>query len=305
MTTTTRNPLRVLLTGSSGQVGTEFRRRAAHLKVLSPPRTEFDLSQPETLGPWLRAQRPQLILNAGAYTAVDRAEDEEALAFRVNAEAVQALASFAHEADVPLLHLSTDYVFDGTRSSPYTETDAPCPASAYGRSKSAGESAARSAPRHAILRLSWVFAAHGSNFVRTMLRLAREREQLHVVDDQFGGPTWAGHVAEALHVWIDAFINGRSPPSGTWHFGGTPHCSWYAFACEVLAQAHRRGLIAAIPHVQPIPTHEYPTRAKRPANSRLDGSFTQQALGLPTADWREGLARVLDEIATAEGRAAG
>lgn len=302
---TTRSPLRVLLTGSSGQVGTEFRRRAAHLDLLSPARSQFDLARPETLGPWLRRQRPHLIVNAGAYTAVDRAEDEEALAMRVNAEAVQALASFADEADVPLLHLSTDYVFDGTKSTPYLETDAPHPVSAYGRSKAAGESAARSARRHAILRLSWVFAAHGSNFVRTMLRLASERDRLRVVDDQLGGPTWAGHVAEALHRWIDAFAAGRSPPSGTWHAGGTPHCSWYAFACEVLAQAHRRGLIAAMPEVEPISTEEYPTRARRPANSRLDGSFTQQALGLAPADWREGLAQVLDEIAQARNRGAG
>lgn len=302
---TKRHPLRILLTGASGQVGTEFRRRAGHLLVLAPPRAEFDLARPDSLGSWLRAQRPQLIVNAGAYTAVDRAEDEPDLAFRVNGQAVQALASFADEADIPLLQLSTDYVFDGAKNSPYLESDAACPTSAYGRSKAAGEAAARAARRHAILRLSWVFAAHGSNFVRTMLRLARERPQLRVVDDQIGGPTWAGHAAEALLVWIDAFVAGRSPPSGTWHLGGTPHTSWYAFACEVLSQAHQRGLIGAMPEVAAIATHEYPTRAKRPANSRLDGSFTRQTLGLPPADWREGLARVLDEIKQAQSGAAG
>ncbi len=301
-TTTTQNPspLKVLLTGASGQVGTEFRRRAGHLDVLAPTRADFDLARPESLATWLGTHRPQLIVNAGAYTAVDRAEDEEALAFRVNAEAVAALASYANEADVPLLHLSTDYVFEGTAASPYRERDLPHPSSAYGRSKAAGESAARGARRHAIVRLSWVFASHGSNFVRTMLRLARDGRPLRVVGDQVGGPTWAGHAAEALLTWIEAFDAGRPPPSGTWHFGGTPHTSWHGFACEVFEQAHRCGLIASVPQVQAISTHEYPTRAKRPANSRLDDAYTRQTLGfLPSADWHEGLARVLAEIAQA------
>ena len=300
-----KRPLRVLLTGASGQVGTEFRRRAGHFGILAPTRAEFDLARPESLGSWLRSNRPQLIVNAGANTAVDRAEDDEALALRVNAEAVQLLASFANEADIPLLQLSTDYVFDGTKTSPYLESDLPHPASAYGRSKAAGELAARAARRHAILRLSWIFAAHGSNFVRTMLRLARERPLLRVVDDQFGGPTWAGHVADALLGWIDAFAAGREPASGTWHLGGTPHTSWHVFAREVLGQAHRRGLIASVPTLEAIATHEYPARARRPANSRLDDTRTRDVLGLRPADWHEGLARTLDEIAHAERAAAG
>ena len=299
---TNRHPLRVLLTGATGQVGTEFRRRAAHLVVLPPTRAEFDLARPDSLASWLRHERPDLIVNAGAYTAVDRAEDEEALAYRINAEAVEVLATFANEADIPLLQLSTDYVFDGTKIAPYVETDAVGPASAYGRSKAAGESAARSARRHAILRLSWVFASHGSNFVRTMLRLARERPQLRVVDDQFGGPTWAGHAAQVLHAWIDSFAAGREPASGTWHFSGVPHTSWHAFASEVLAQAHRRGMIDALPRVEAIPTHAFPTRARRPANSRLDGALTCHMLGLNPVDWHEGLACVLDEIAQAENQ---
>lgn len=296
----------MLLTGASGQVGTEFRRRAGHLQLLAPPRSEFDLARPETLTPWLEAHRPRLIVNAGAYTAVDRAEEEEALAFRVNAASVGVLASYAGEANIPLLHLSTDYVFDGTGAAPYRETDVPHPASAYGRSKGAGESAARLARRHAIFRLSWVFASHGSNFVRTMLRLAREGRPLRVVDDQVGGPTWAGHAAEALLAWIGAYDADRVPPSGTWHVGGTPHTSWHAFAREVFEQAHRLGLIASVPQVQAIPTHEFPTRAKRPANSRLDDAYTRRKLRfLPPADWREGLAKVLAEIAHAEAAAAG
>ena len=299
---TTPHPLRVLLTGATGQVGTEFRRRAAHLEVLAPPRAEFDLARPETLGAWLHQQRPHVIVNTAAYTAVDRAEDEEALAFRVNAEAVHVLAAFADASDVPLLHLSTDYVFDGAKAAPYLESDPVSPASAYGRSKAAGEAAARVARRHSILRLSWIFASHGSNFVRTMLRLARERSRLRVVADQIGGPTWAGHAAEALLAWIDVFVRGAPLPAGTWHLGSTPHTSWHDFACEVLKQAHRRGLIDAMPEVDPIATSDYPTRATRPANSRLDAARSERELGLKPVDWREGLVRTLDEIAISEGR---
>lgn len=295
MTTTPR--LRVLLTGASGQVGTELRRRSDSWELLAPTRAAFDLARPDELGAWLRRQRPDLIVNAGAYTAVDRAEDEEALAFRVNAEAVDALAGYANEAGIPLLQLSTDYVFDGTKSTPYVETDPPCPVGAYGRSKAAGETAARNARRHAIVRLSWIFAAHGSNFVRTMLRLAGERPKLRVVADQAGGPTWAGHIAESLVVLIRALSTDTAPANGTWHLGGEPHTNWHAFACEVMLQAHRRGLIAAMPALDAIATHEYPTRATRPANSRLDGTHTRQVFGLRHLDWRQGLAHALDEMA--------
>jgi dTDP-4-dehydrorhamnose reductase len=291
------NPLRILLTGATGQVGTEFRRRAGAFQVLAPTRSEFDLASPETLGPWLRAQRPGLIINAGAYTAVDRAEDEEALAMRVNALAVEALAAYADEADVPLLQLSTDYVFDGEKTTPYTETDAPRPLGVYGRSKAEGEIAARAARRHAIIRLSWVFASHGSNFVRTMLRLATERPRLRVVADQQGGPTWAGHAAECLVTWVEAHAAGRTPAPGTWHLESLPHVSWYTFAREILAQAQHRGLLGTLPAIEAIASHEFPTRARRPANSRLDGALTQAALGVRAPDWRDGLSRTLDELA--------
>lgn len=294
---TTGYRLRVLLTGATGQVGAELRRRSAGWELLAPARAEFDLARPDSLAAWLRRHRPDFILNAGAYTAVDRAEDEEDLASRVNAEAVEALATYANEADVPLLQLSTDYVFDGTKPDPYLESDPPCPVGAYGRSKAAGEAAARNARRHAIVRLSWVFASHGSNFVLTILRLARERPALRVVADQVGGPTWAGHIAERLHACVQALSAGGAPATGTWHLGGTPHTNWHAFACEALLQAHRRGLIAAMPNVEAIATHEYPTRTTRPANSRLDGTRTRQVFGLDSLDWREGLARTLDEIA--------
>lgn len=291
--------MRVLLTGGSGQVGTEFRRRAQGLDLLAPSRDEFDLADPSSMQTWLTRERPQLILSVGAYTAVDRAEDESELAFRVNRDAVQVLADHAREHAVPLLHLSTDYVFDGEKLSPYLPTDATAPTGVYGASKLGGEQAAASAPRHLILRVSWVFAAHGANFVRTMLRLGRERELLRVVNDQFGGPTWAGHIAEALRALVDRIARGESLPWGIWHHAGQPHLDWHAFACAILEQAHARGLIPKMPTVEAIPSRDYPTRARRPANSRLESSRTASTLGLATPDWHAGLAATLDELGRA------
>ncbi len=288
--------MRVLLTGGSGQVGTEFRRRAQGLELLAPARSEFDLAQPDSLRPWLERAQPELILSVGAYTAVDRAEDEADLAYRVNRDAVQVLADFSAARDIPLIHLSTDYVFDGEKSTPYVEDDATGPTGVYGASKLAGELAARCAPKHLVLRVSWVFAAHGGNFVKTMLRVGRERDLLRVVNDQFGGPTWAGHIAEALRALVDRIGRGETLPWGTWHHAGQPHLDWHAFAVEVLAQATTRGLIPRMPTVEPIPSRDYPTRARRPANSRLDASRALRDLGLPPPDWHLGLAATLDEI---------
>lgn len=289
--------MRVLLTGGSGQVGAEFRRRAQGLDLLAPSRADFDLAQPQTLLPWLRRERPALILSVGAYTAVDRAEDEAELAMRVNRDAVAILAAYANEAAIPLLHLSTDYVFDGLKPAPYVEDDACAPTGVYGASKLAGERAARHAVQHLILRVSWVFAAHGANFVRTMIRLGRERDQLRVVSDQRGGPTWAGHIAQALRELVDRHGRGEALPCGLWHYAGAPALSWHAFACEILARAHARGLVARLPQIDAITTADYPTPARRPANSRLDSARAARELGLSTPDWRVGLDAVLDELA--------
>ncbi|MGQ0699510.1 MAG: dTDP-4-dehydrorhamnose reductase [Panacagrimonas sp.] len=289
--------MKILLTGGSGQVGTEFRRRAQGLDLLAPGRSEFDLSRPESLGAWLDAHRPDVILSVGAYTAVDRAEDEPDVAFRVNRDAVAVMADYAQQHGKPLVHLSTDYVFDGNQPEPYLASDSTGPTGVYGASKLGGEEAARAADHHLILRVSWVFAARGGNFVRTMLRFGAEREVLRVVDDQFGGPTWAGHIAQALRTLVDRLAAGESLPSGTWHHAGEPHVSWCQFAREVLALAHARGLIPRVPRVDAIATHEYPTKARRPANSRLDNSAAERELGLKAPDWRQGLADTLEELA--------
>lgn len=288
--------MKILLTGGSGQVGTEFRRRAQGLELLAPNRAEFDLARPESLDAWLAEHRPDLILSVGAYTAVDRAEDEPELAFRVNRDAVAVMAAYAKKNHKPLIHLSTDYVFDGGKSEPYVETDATGPTGVYGASKLAGEDAARLAPQHVILRVSWVFAAHGGNFLRTMLRLGAERDVLRVVDDQFGGPTWAGHIADALRTLVDRAAAGETLPAGTWHHAGGPHLSWCAFAREIIDRAHARGLIRQRPRVDAITTPEFPTKARRPANSRLDNSLATRQLGLKAPDWREGVDAALEEL---------
>lgn len=291
--------MRILLTGGSGQVGTEFRRASTGLDLLAPARTELDLAQPDTMDRWLEQHRPDLILSVGAYTAVDRAEDEPELAHRINAEAVGRLARYAAKHAAPLLHLSTDYVFDGCKPDPYRESDPTGPTGVYGRSKLAGELAARSAPSHLILRTSWVFAAHGNNFVKTMLRLGRERDRLRVVDDQFGGPTWAGHIAQALCSLVDRIAAGEALAWGTYHYGGQPHLSWCSFARAVVRGGLERGLIEREPAVDAITTQEFPTKARRPANSQMDGSLATEKLGLASPDWRVGLGLTLDELAKA------
>jgi dTDP-4-dehydrorhamnose reductase len=289
--------VKIFLTGVSGQVGTEFQRRSSGLEVVAPHESVFDLTKAETIAPTLDAANPGLILNVAAYTAVDRAEDDAERAHAINARAVEAIAEWAAPRDVPLVQISTDYVFDGSAGRPYREDDTPAPGAVYGRTKLAGENAARTVPRHLVLRTSWVFSAHGANFVLTMLRLGAERDRLRVVDDQRGGPTWAGHLAESLVTLSRRIVAGETLPWGTFHYSGQPHTTWCAFARATLEQAHVRGLIAKLPAVEAIATHEYPTRAQRPVDSRLDGTRAARELGLAPPDWRDGLTQVVDELA--------
>jgi dTDP-4-dehydrorhamnose reductase len=291
--------MRILLTGTSGQVGAALAPLLArHGTVIAPRRDAFDLSQPGTLAQALDAAAPDLIVNPAAYTAVDRAEDEPALAARVNAAAPEAMAQWAARRGVPLIHLSTDYVFDGSGTAPWREDDAPNPLSVYGKTKLAGDEAVMAAGGpHLILRTSWVYAGRGSNFLNTMIRLATEREELRVVADQIGAPTAAGVIAAALAQILDraggdvgGLLRARG---GVLNLACRGETSWHGFAGAIVDGLRARGVALACRRIVPIGTQDYPTKARRPANSRLDLSRLSEAFGIVPPDWRAALEEVL------------
>lgn len=295
--------MKILLTGGTGQVGTEIRRQHAQwpsLSVDAPDRAALDLAEPAAVLEGVRQRRPDFIISSGAYTAVDRAESEPDLAHRVNATSVAALAQAAAELGIPVLHLSTDYVFPGDADQPYREADATGPTGVYGASKLAGEvEPRRSNPKHLILRVSWVFAGHGANFLRTMLRLGRERDQLKIVADQRGGPTYAGHIAQTCLKIAEVYRVTGQLPWGTYHYSGAPDTSWFEFAGAIFDQACQMGLLPKAPQLTPITTLDYPTPARRPANSRLDCGNIAAALGIQRPSWAEGVAQSMSEIRSA------
>lgn len=286
--------MRLLVFGRTGQVATELARLAARegLDATFLGRAQADLADPPHCAAAIADFAPEAVINAAAYTAVDKAESEEALATAVNGAAPGAMAQACARAAIPFLHVSTDYVFDGSGDAPRTEADPAAPLNAYGRSKLAGEAAIRdSGVAHAILRTSWVFSAHGSNFVKTMLRLSESRDALRVVEDQVGGPTPAADIAAALVEVARALRDGH--PGGTYHFAGAPDTSWAGFAREIFSQAGRAVEVTG------IPTADYPTPAARPLNSRLDCAKLRTDFGVTRPDWRAGLAGVLKEIGAA------
>ena len=296
--------MRILLFGGNGQVGTACRRTLAPLGELvvatrngqlpdGTPCEAADFDRPDTLADLIARIAPDVVVNAAAHTAVDRAESEPDAAFRANAEAPRRIADACAQRDALLLHYSTDYVFDGRGTRPYREDDPTAPLGVYGASKLAGEQAVRdSGARHMIFRTAWVYAAHGSNFLRTMLRLAAERDELRVVADQIGSPTPAALIAD-----VSAKILQRpSSLSGTWHLTASGETSWCGFAEAIVESAHARGLIARRPRIVPITTADYPTPAARPAYSVLDTAKLQADLGIGMASWQSGLARVMDTI---------
>lgn len=299
--------MRVLLLGGNGQVGREVTLAAAGdatSTVLAPPRQAVDLADPAAVTGAVRDAAPDVVINAAAYTAVDRAEGDEAAAFAANATGPGHLAAACAAVGVPLLHLSTDYVFDGTRTGAYVEDDPVRPLGVYGASKEAGERAIRAAlDRHVIIRTSWVFSRHGNNFVRTMLRLGAERPELRVVADQVGRPTAARDIAVALSsVARRVLATGSDGPWGTYHFSGAGRTTWHGFAEEIFA-VRRRLTGAEPPVVHPITTAEYPTPARRPANSELDCARIAAGFGVVPPDWRIALeadvAALLAEMAPA------
>jgi dTDP-4-dehydrorhamnose reductase len=284
--------MRLLVIGRTGQVATELAALAPGAMALS--REEADLSDPEAaaeaVAGALAASGADAVVNAAAYTAVDRAEDEAALAHAVNGTAPGLIAQVCAAGRLPLVHISTDYVFDGSAEAPRAP-DAPTgPLGAYGRTKLAGEEAVRAAGGvHAILRTSWVFSPHGGNFVKTMLRLSESRDTLRIVSDQVGGPTPARAIARAC-LTIAECLAADPALAGTYHFSGAPDVSWADFAREIFAQAGRDVTVSD------IPTAEYPTPAARPLNSRLDCAATQAAFGLERPDWRTGLSETLARL---------
>lgn len=295
--------MKLLLLGGNGQVGRELRRSLLPLGELVVATRDggdadavADFDAPESLVALIARIAPDVVVNAAAYTAVDKAETDAAAAFRINADAVAATARACAACDALLVHYSTDYVFDGSANQPYREDHATAPLGVYGESKLAGEQAIRaSGARHAILRTAWVYASHGKNFLLTMLRLAGEREELRVVADQVGAPTPAAWIADATA----ALLREGVPSSGTWHLTSQGATSWHGFTEAIVDEAHRRGLIGHKPRVVAIPTSDYPTPARRPAYSVLDTSRLQRDFGIVPPEWRQGLQRTLDDMVLA------
>lgn len=277
----------LLVFGSTGQLAVALRSIAPDALFLN--REAADLTNPDVCAAAIHAAQPTAVINAAAYTAVDRAEEEEALATVINAAAPGAMARACAELAIPFLHVSTDYVFDGSGQCSWRPEDPISPLNAYGRSKAAGEAAVRAAGGpHAILRTSWVFSATGMNFVTTMLRLAEGRDHLNVVDDQIGGPTPARAIGDALLKMAQTMIAGQG--GGTYHFAGTPLVSWKCFARETFARSGQNVAVSG------IPTSAYPTIAQRPLNSRLDCTSLEADFGIVTPDWRMALAEVVEAL---------
>ena len=295
--------MKILLFGKFGQVGWQLQRALAPLgDVTALGRSDVDLEQPDRLRALIRSAAPDIIVNAAAYTAVDQAETEPERAMNINAGAVDLMAEEMRRADGWLVHYSTDYVFDGAGAAPYLETDAPAPHSVYGRTKLAGERAiAASGCRHLLFRTSWVYSAHGSNFAKTMLRLARERPELKVVNDQTGAPTGAELIADVTALALqrlrfDAALAARA--SGTYHLTASGAVTWHGYARMLVREAARGGAVLRVTpeRVLPISSAQYPVPAARPANSRLDTAKLRATFGLTLPAWEAGVLRLLAQL---------
>lgn len=297
----TQPTLKLLLTGCNGQVGSAIRRLSSghrDITVFAFDSTSLDITDIEALRAAVARLHPDMTVNAAAYTAVDRAETDSAKAFSVNADGARNLAQVCAEAGIPLVHISTDYVFDGSKTGAYLETDPVAPLGVYGRSKLAGEEAVRLAGgRHLVLRTSWVFGLEGHNFPKTILRLAKERPSLGIVSDQRGCPTFADDLAAAILSLGEAYRAAGELAWGLYHYAGSKPCSWYEFASCLLEKARAYGHIQQVPEIRPLTTLEYPTPAARPTNSHLDcSSFCKAFPAIPLSDWDRGLDILLKHI---------
>lgn len=281
----------ILVTGANGQLGSELRKLGFTVldEVFYTDVAELDITSYEAVNKYVEEHEIDTIVNCAAYTAVDRAEDELALAAKINTEAVANLAKIAYKQDCLLIHVSTDYVFDGTGQSPYTEKDKTCPVSVYGRTKLAGEEAiVKSGCLHIIIRTAWLYSTFGNNFVKTILRLAKERTELNVVADQVGSPTYAEDLARAIVVIMEN--DDRGVYEGVYHFSNEGICSWFDFASEIVRLS---GLSCK---VNPVTTEEYPTKTKRPAYSVLDKTKIKKTFEVPVPDWQESLKKCMKDL---------
>jgi dTDP-4-dehydrorhamnose reductase len=287
--------MKVLINGRNGQVSHELQRRLGAVgELIVLGRDQLDLAQPDQIRRQVQNLRPDLIINAAAHTAVDLAESEPQAAFAINAIAPGILAEEALALDIPLIHYSTDYVFDGLKAGPYNEDDAPNPLGVYGKSKLAGEQAIRDVQgRHLILRTSWVYSTHGRNFLLTMQRLLQEKPELRVVADQIGAPTWAGTIANSTLALIERWRANEVANWGTYHLSAQGETSWFGFAQAIGEALRQQGKPCAA--LLPIPSSDYPTPAARPLNSRLDCSRLQRDWGVNQPDWQTALRECLTE----------
>ena len=290
-----KTPLKILISGKTGQVAVELQKHLAGLgELIVLGRDVLDLSQPDQIRAQVRAHKPDLLIIAAAHTAVDQAENEPELAFTINAIAPGVFAEEAAALGIPLIHYSTDYVFDGRKPAPYTEDDATNPLGVYGKSKLAGELAiAASGAQHLILRTSWVYSTHGKNFLLTMQRLLQERSELRVVADQVGAPTWAGTIAQSTRALIERWQSGDAAAWGTYHLTASGETSWFGFTQAIAGHLTAQGKACAT--LEPIPASAYPTPAARPQNSRLDCSKLAREWGVAQPDWEAALSACLAE----------
>lgn len=292
--------MRVLITGAYGQLGKCLQdsfKESGH-EVIAASRSELDITSSDSVESFVFAHEPDVIINAAAYTSVDKAEAEPDLAFKVNAEAVANLATAANKIGAILIHVSTDYVFDGSSTRPYREGDSVNPMGVYGKSKLAGEREAEKANRYVIVRAAWIFSEYGSNFLKTMVRLGSERDSLSIVNDQIGTPTYAGDLASALRV-----VTENPPVNGTYHYSGGQCCSWYEFAQKIFETCVDLKPDFKIPVTKPIPTSDFPTPAKRPAFSVLDGGLLEARVGIREGSWYDALRAVCSKALQSDNSA--
>jgi dTDP-4-dehydrorhamnose reductase len=291
--------VKILVTGAMGQVGAELIQQGPNrgYEMLATDIEDLDITNQEAVNAYVAEHKPNLIINAAAYTAVDKAESESELAFSINCDGAKHLAIACNEANIPLFHISTDYVFDGAKDEAYSESDIPNPQSVYGKSKLKGDLAIEAAlEEHLILRTSWVFSDRGRNFVKTMLRLGSEQEELRIVSDQRGCPTEAASIAQVLLNLVHRLNEGEHFAWGTYHYCGQPPTAWQHFAEAIFEQAEKLALIQHQPSIHPITTDEFHAAAPRPKNASLNCSKITNELGITPPDWRVGLENTLKRI---------